>query len=531
MAGRYDFPYTDDSTYGRAVRLVGAHARSGGVVVDLGCGRGVCAGPLRSAGHSYVGLDADADSVAALRGDGIEAGVVDLADAGGLAGHLDAAVGERPVAAVTMLDCIEHLAAPARTLDALAAWCASRDDPLVVVSVPNVAHVDLGIKLLSGRWDITEVGLLDSTHLAWFTEERVETEFASRGWVELGREDVVIPRSEQEAPPGHPFWGPGSSVEASLRWLRRCADGNGDTYQFVRAYRRQPAPVAPPVPVPALSAVVRVADRADGLAELLARLAAQDRDDFEVVLSCGPEASRATGAVLSALGPPLAARTRLVTAAGSTAGEVANAGIGAATGRYVAVLELGQSVTPGWARCLGEAAGSHPGRVVRAPGAGGAYNPAVQFRRNQLPLATFALPRSLCRPGAVWFPARPGPEADWAFATAAAMAAGVVDLPGTAIVSASGADGGPADALAEGLLPAPVLMPVASAGVLVHELGLAAAEADRLGAALDAAEAARDDALRLVGAMRASHSWRLTAPLRWATVTARTARRRLPRPG
>ena len=43
----------------------------------------------------------------------------------------------------------------------------------LVLSVPNVTHKDLALKLLIGRRDVTEAGLLDHTHvdfkmpLAW----------------------------------------------------------------------------------------------------------------------------------------------------------------------------------------------------------------------------------------------------------------------------------------------------------------------------------------------------------------------------
>ncbi|HET9690771.1 MAG TPA: methyltransferase domain-containing protein [Acidimicrobiales bacterium] len=586
MAGRYDFPYTDDSTYARAVRMVEAHAPAG-VVVDLGCGRGRPAGPLTAAGYGYVGLDADADAVAAVRADGFEAAPLDLADAGGLGATLDAAVADRPVEAVLLLDCIEHLADPDATLDALARWCAAHGDPLVVLSVPNVAHVDLGIKLLSGFWDRTEAGLIDATHLSWFTERRVVADFGGRGWAEVARDDVVIPRSEQEAPTGHPFWGPYSTVEAALRWLRRCADGTGDTYQFVRAFRRHETSPPSDVAAPALSAVVRaggptLAAGDQGLEDLLTCLAAQDLDGTEVVVATTADAVDTVQALVDAFAEPLRSAARVVVSADASDGGVAAAGLAAATGTMVAFLEPGQLLTADWARRFVEGAAAHPGRLVRVqgyqrattPGPGGApmtltratpaapggYNPAAQFRRNQLPLGTYALPRSLCRPGAVWWEPRPGPEADWAFATLAAMAAGVVDLPDRTVISAWSAEAGrwaphldSPGALSEGLMPAPVLMHVGAAGALIYEFtrddpgnpahtatvaalveqvdmlqrqsGDLYAELERLRAELAAAETARDAAAAAEVAVRASTSWRVTAPLRGAVGVSRRVRR------
>lgn len=68
-------------------------------------------------------------------------------------------------------DVLEHLAQPWILLDTL----RSRLQPggSVVVSIPNIAHWDTRIGLFFGRFDYQEEGVLDSTHLRFFTRRTV----------------------------------------------------------------------------------------------------------------------------------------------------------------------------------------------------------------------------------------------------------------------------------------------------------------------------------------------------------------------
>jgi O-antigen biosynthesis protein len=64
-------------------------------------------------------------------------------------------------------DVLEHLVAPWDVLRGL----RSQLNPggCIVVSIPNVAHWDVRLGLLLGRFDYTYDGLLDGTHLRFFT--------------------------------------------------------------------------------------------------------------------------------------------------------------------------------------------------------------------------------------------------------------------------------------------------------------------------------------------------------------------------
>ena len=198
-----------------------------GVVVDLGCSYGRVAEVIVAAGRTYIGIDVDDDACTSLRERGHESHRLDLA-ADDLGSRLAEIVGEREVSAVLALDVIEHLADPSLLLSTLARLFAGWGDPLLVVSVPNVAHRDLAAKLLAGRWDVTETGLLDRTHLSLFTERRLIAEMGERGFRSVDVDDVIQSTApDQVDPVGHPFLAGGTPLAELLSWLRSQPDGRG----------------------------------------------------------------------------------------------------------------------------------------------------------------------------------------------------------------------------------------------------------------------------------------------------------------
>ena len=181
---------------------------------------------------------------------GFEGHVLDLSgDEDAVHGALAALVGDRPLAAVLLLDVIEHLVDPGPLLRALARLDAERGGVHLIASIPNVTHVDVGIKVLLGRWDLTKIGLLDDTHVRFYNERLVNETLAGGGWVEADADDVVNPFSDQLFPADAPALRPGVPIRQLLWRLRMAAAGHGETYQFVRRYvrdrrRRPPSPGA-----------------------------------------------------------------------------------------------------------------------------------------------------------------------------------------------------------------------------------------------------------------------------------------------
>jgi SAM-dependent methyltransferase len=69
---------------------------------------------------------------------------------------------------IVLADVLEHLPEPDRVLGRLLRQYAKPGAP-VIISLPNVAHLYIRLSLLLGRFSYTERGILDRTHLRFFT--------------------------------------------------------------------------------------------------------------------------------------------------------------------------------------------------------------------------------------------------------------------------------------------------------------------------------------------------------------------------
>jgi SAM-dependent methyltransferase/glycosyltransferase involved in cell wall biosynthesis len=134
-------------------------------VLDVGCGTGALGVAYRQRNPRalLLGIDKDpaAAEVAALRLDQVAA--VDV-ERDPLPFQLEAGID-----CVVYGDVLEHLEAPwqvlRRHIEVLS------DNGMILICVPNVEHWSFAARLLHGSWDYEPSGLLDETHLRWFSLE------------------------------------------------------------------------------------------------------------------------------------------------------------------------------------------------------------------------------------------------------------------------------------------------------------------------------------------------------------------------
>jgi len=145
-----------------------------GRVLDVGCGAGGTAGPLRAAGaERLVGIELDPDAAERAR-----AGF-DAVHAGRAEEQL-AALGER-FDTILCYDLLEHLPDPAALLRELGGVAAER--ARLHVSVPNARHWTLARDLvLRGTFGYTDAEHRDKTHLRWFTRRDLVELLGATGW-------------------------------------------------------------------------------------------------------------------------------------------------------------------------------------------------------------------------------------------------------------------------------------------------------------------------------------------------------------
>ena len=149
--------------------------------LEIGCGSGALARAYR-AGHpetDYTGVECDA--AAARRAQAACTRVV-LGDIESTAcwQALDQLRPGPGWDLVVLGDVLEHLRDPLATLAGLAARASV--EARCVACIPNVGHVSLVYQLLRARWDYADDGLLDRTHLRFFTQPTMVSLFAQAGW-------------------------------------------------------------------------------------------------------------------------------------------------------------------------------------------------------------------------------------------------------------------------------------------------------------------------------------------------------------
>jgi 2-polyprenyl-3-methyl-5-hydroxy-6-metoxy-1,4-benzoquinol methylase len=144
-------------------------------ILDVGCAHGALgtAYMRRNPNARVLGIDSDAESIEHARGRLTEVACVDV---------------ERvpmPFAVPEGIDCIiygdvlEHLVDPWALLARHAEYLAA--DGTVLVCMPNVEHWSFALRLLNGSFDYEELGLLDRTHLRWFTPRTMATALVNAG--------------------------------------------------------------------------------------------------------------------------------------------------------------------------------------------------------------------------------------------------------------------------------------------------------------------------------------------------------------
>lgn len=147
--------------------------KPGSRVLDIGCGTGSITDTIkREKNVDIVGLEPNPERAAAARVHGFE--VVNAIYSQNIPdqfGKFDY---------ILFLDVIEHLADPSALLIDVAG--ALKEGGKIIASIPNVAHWTVRLNLLFGKFDYKPVGIMDATHLRWFTRKSVIRLFEASGY-------------------------------------------------------------------------------------------------------------------------------------------------------------------------------------------------------------------------------------------------------------------------------------------------------------------------------------------------------------
>ncbi len=130
--------------------------------LDVGCGRGQNGALAKAKGAKVTGIENWPASVAAAR-----ERLDEVIDADIEADDVD--LGARRFDLIIFGDVLEHTREPRRVLDHFLPYL--EDGGHVIVSLPNVAAWPVRLQLLAGRFEYAKKGILDETHLRFFTRE------------------------------------------------------------------------------------------------------------------------------------------------------------------------------------------------------------------------------------------------------------------------------------------------------------------------------------------------------------------------
>lgn len=218
MVGKYEaeIDLTERNTsQALAVDFIGYDKR----VLDVGTATGYVAKVLTEQGCKVTGIELNPETAKQAEEycDRVIVGDVEALD-------LDAELGEESFDVILFGDLLEHLKDPLEVLKRFKPFL--RAEGYVVASIPNIAHGSVRLALMQGKFQYRPLGLLDDTHLRFFTRESVDQLFSEAGFVvgELGRVRLGILDTEIEIDKE-------AITEEMLEQVRR--DPESETYQFV----------------------------------------------------------------------------------------------------------------------------------------------------------------------------------------------------------------------------------------------------------------------------------------------------------
>ena len=162
MREREDYHYHEDVNWG-LLRLWGK--RTGLRVLDVGCGFATTSARIQKLGNDVTGIDSSPE-IAAVAGQRLGRIVqANLEDFDAVAREL----GDARYDVMIFADVLEHLIWPVSTLRWYLPWL--KDGGSVLISLPNVGLWSVRFAHLAGRWEYAETGVLDRTHLRFFTRK------------------------------------------------------------------------------------------------------------------------------------------------------------------------------------------------------------------------------------------------------------------------------------------------------------------------------------------------------------------------
>jgi len=168
----YQFKDFEGSSHRILIDLINDHLNgSGGRLLDLGASGGQLGAALRNRFDRTIGFEYDVDRIGELKHHFDQVVITDLEKVRRL---------PKGIRAIVLADVLEHLRDPSAILRCVRESLA--DDGTVFISVPNIANITVRLGLLFGVFEYRDRGILDNTHLRFYTLRTIRREVENAGF-------------------------------------------------------------------------------------------------------------------------------------------------------------------------------------------------------------------------------------------------------------------------------------------------------------------------------------------------------------
>lgn len=229
----YDLPEDGNHALNKILNFI----ESGSSVFEIGCASGVQSRLLKETLSCLItGLEIDEHAATNAKPycDNLIVGNIEHID---LSEHLK----NKQFDVILFSDVLEHLNNPLSSLKKVKPYL--NDNGHLIASIPNIAHAAICWELAHGRFDYQKFGLLDDTHIRFFTRKNIAKLFEEAGYQIMEWDRVIKLPDETEfnisntTPTEQSFfeWVNKSNIEANTyQYIVKASPaltGQGTTYQ------------------------------------------------------------------------------------------------------------------------------------------------------------------------------------------------------------------------------------------------------------------------------------------------------------
>ena len=182
MPNVYTFKNFEGSSHRILIDLIQRYVQPGGVLLDLGAAGGELGAELRPQFDRTIGFEYNVDCIQSLREHFDQALIADLEKVKRLPSGADA---------IVLADVIEHLRDAPSLLQLVRS--SLKKGGHIFVSVPNIANITVRLGLLFGIFEYRDRGILDHTHLRFYTLRTIRQELENAGFRILAIRGSSIP--------------------------------------------------------------------------------------------------------------------------------------------------------------------------------------------------------------------------------------------------------------------------------------------------------------------------------------------------